>query len=616
MASKPNDNIPYSLLISLANEVKFKIQINKYLLETIKIYQNQISEIKNVFKYKNNSNINDNNAIFISEYIKNLDELKIRYSKEIIKLNEKNNEYKKQLSNDTSNGLLLEKEKSDNFILKNALKKLDDEISLYDMQMKKSKNNSIFQEGKRDKIINKKESENLIYYVNISLQRDLLLENRYYSKCVYKTRAYEKKIKQMKKIIEELKNFIEAIKKYLDKVPLLKRYESKTNIFQEQEFKFQKNVIKNRNKKFQEDEDDSEFNKMKKMPRKKNNKSKEKIINHYNYYFGKEDSTNDGKGKDKNENNNSFYEIRSKNIKLPLINKSSEEDEEEESEYIFPENIRDNKSKNNAKKKNKREDIKTKKRLDFLSLDELFDLSNFEGKNEEIIDEELHSEEDNFESKVKPEKKIINNYINQIKKEIPTLNLTQIEYNKEKVMNEADLYSLQKRNFEENNIHAQTNHIKKKLKKMKKKIELNRKKYYAIRSFIQETKNNYSKILRPLKIKSTVEGRDIDFKIQDLFYKKDKDKTKNDIIQKSTIKEEELVGSDYSDEDKYEEDNAQPVEINIVPDDDDSEDSPYMKTQAEIKTNIKLNLLHDNNEKSDKKHRKLYFYDNSNYNSK
>ena len=616
MASKPNDNIPYSLLISLANEVKFKIQINKYLLETIKIYQNQISEIKNVFKYKNNSNINDNNAIFISEYIKNLKKKKIRYSKEIIKLNEKNNEYKKQLFNDTSNGLLLEKEKSDNFILKNALKKLDDEISLYDMQMKKSKNNSIFQEGKRDKIINKKESENLIYYVNISLQRDLLLENRYYSKCVYKTRTYEKKIKQMKKIIEELKNFIEAIKKYLDKVPLLKRYESKTNIFQEQEFKIQKNAINNRNKKFQEDEDDIEFNKMKKIPRKQNNKSKEKIINHYNYYFGKEDSTNDGKGKDKNENNNSFYEIRSKNIKLPLINKSSEEDEEEESEYIFPENIRDNKSKNNAKKKNKREDIKTKKRLDFLSLDELFDLSNFEGKNEEIIDEELHSEEDNFESKVKPEKKIINNYINQIKKEIPTLNLTQIEYNKEKVMNEADLYSLQKRNFEENNIHAQTNHIKKKLKKMKKKIELNRKKYYAIRSFIQETKNNYSKILRPLKIKSTVEGRDIYFKIQNLFYKKDKDKTKNDIIQKSTIKEEELVGSDYSDEDKYEEDNDQPVEINIVPDDDENEDSPYMKTQAEIKTNIKLNLLHDNNEKSDKKHRKLYFYYNSNYNSK
>ena len=151
---------------------------------------------------------------------------------------------------------------------------------------------------------------------------------------------------------------------------------------------------------------------------------------------------------------------------------------------------------------------------------------------------------------------------------------------------------------------------------MKKKIELNRKKYYAIRSFIQETKNNYSKILRPLKIKSTVEGRDIDFKIQNLFYKKDKDKTKNDIIQKSTIKEEELVGSDYSDEDKYEEDIDQPVEINIVPDDDENEDSPYMKTQAEIKTNIKLNLLHDNNEKSDKKHRKLYFYDNSNYNSK
>ena len=617
MASKTKENIPSSLLISFANEVKFKIQKNKCLLETIKIYQNQINEIKNVFKYKNNSNKNKNNEIFISVYIKNLNELKIRYSKEIVNLNEKNNEYKKQLSNIISNGLPLEMEKSDNFILKNALKKLNDEISSYNMLIKKAKNHSIFQEGKRDKIIDKKVFEYIIYDMSINVQRDMLLEYRYYNKYVYKTRNCEKKIKQMNKKIEELKYFIESVKKYLNKVPLLKRYESTMNIFKEQEIKFQKNIIKNSNKKFQEDEDVSEYNKIKKKSRKKNNKSKEKIIKHYNYHLGNEDSSDDRKGKD--ENNNSFHEIRSKNIKLPLINKNNEEDEEEESEYILPENIRENKSKKKTNKNNKK-DIKTKKRFDFLSLDELFDLSNFEGKNEEIIDEELHSEEDNFESKVKPEKKIINNYIDQIKKEIPTLNLSQIEYNKEKVMNEADLYSFQKRNFEENNINVRMKNMKKKIRKIKKKIELNVKKYLAIRNFIQETKNNYSKILRPLKIKTTVEGGNIDFKIQNLFYKKDKDKTKNDNIQKSEIKEEELVGSDYSDEDKYEEDNDMPVEINIVPDDDDNENNPYMKTQAEIKTNIKLNLLHndskENSKKSDKKHRKLFVDDNSKYNSK
>ena len=87
------------------------------------------------------------------------------------------------------------------------------------------------------------------------------------------------------------------------------------------------------------------------------------------------------------------------------------------------------------------------------------------------------------------------------------------------------------------------------------------------------------------------------------------------------MKEEELVGSDYSDEDKYEEDNDMPIEINIIPDDDDdNENNQYMKTQAEIKTNIKLNLLHndsnENSKKSGKKHRKLFFDDNSKYNSK
>ena len=108
--------------------------------------------------------------------------------------------------------------------------------------------------------------------------------------------------------------------------------------------------------------------------------------------------------------------------------------------------------------------------MQLLSLDELFDISNYEGKKEEIIDEELHSNDDTkFEKKVIPKKKIINDYLKQIKSEVPSLNLSLIEFNKEKAMNEADMYSLQRRNFEVNDIDCLINNMKKKLKRIKKK---------------------------------------------------------------------------------------------------------------------------------------------------
>ena len=55
-----------------------------------------------------------------------------------------------------------------------------------------------------------------------------------------------------------------------------------------------------------------------------------------------------------------------------------------------------NKTLNNSKKRKK-----IHQKIDLLKIDELFDISNIEGKNEEIIDEELHSDEEMvFENKV------------------------------------------------------------------------------------------------------------------------------------------------------------------------------------------------------------------------
>ena len=168
-------------------------------------------------------------------------------------------------------------------------------------------------------------------------------------------------------------------------------------------------------------------------------------------------------------------------------------------------------------------------------------------------------------------------------------------------MNEADLYSLNRRNLEFLNIDAKITNMKKKIKELKKNVKLNKDKYIAIRNFTQEAKDNYNKILRPLKIKSTVEAGDIEFRIQNLIGKNKKNKEKAE--NQNFIDEEELVGSDYSDEDKYE----------------DTNNNIHINTQTEIKTNIQLNLIENGNKnsinKTDQKY-KIKFNDNGKFNSK
>ena len=598
------ENISPKLLAILANEANINIQKNKYILETIQIYKNQINEIKNIFKSnkEENNNVNKKTKInIISEYITKLNSLKNNYNKELKKIKEKDNEYTNKLFNNFSLELSLENLTSDNFILENTLQKLDSELSRYRSQLKAAKMHNLFRQDKRDSSVKIKDGEYIIYDISIDMQRDMLLENRAYNKCINKNNYYKRKIKEKNKKIEILKNFIDTTKKKMNKLPLLKKYESSANIFAQEEDYNKKVKIESSNhknaKKFLEDDNYFQYknNKLKKKPSKKNIFQKKIKIQHFNNHLGNDDSNDNDI--DKNTNN-TFNQIKSKNINLNLINQYNEEIEENENDED-EEDINKNNNKNN--KNFKKEKKKSKKKLDFLSIDELFDLSNYEGEKEAIIDDELHSNDEAvFETKIIPKKKIINDYIIQIKKEVPSINLSQIEFNKAKVINEADLYSLQRRKFDITNIDGRISEMKKKLKKLKNKLDINKQKYISIRNFINEIKDNYNKILRPLKIKSTVEGGNIDFKIQNLIGKPEKNK-KNEIKDQKNVIEEELVGSDYSDEDKYEEDDKQ-NQINIIPDDNSLNENNYnnvlMKTQAEIKTKIKLNLNNKNiNEK-------------------
>ena len=615
------------LLASLANEANLKIKINKQLSDIIIIYKNQINEIKKIINKSKEENFSapkkdKQNIQLIIEYISKIKLLKNKFNEEITKSTEKINEFKTKLFNNYSNNQPLDKQELDNFILQNTLIKLNNDTLRYNLSLKSIKEFSVFREPKRDSSVDKKNGEYYIYDISIDEQRNMLQTSRAFNILQNKSKGYLKKIKEKNKKIEKLKYFIEKLKKNINKLPTLKKYESSENVFSQIEdirtsVKLEKN---NNKKKFKEDETSFEYNinnKYFKRKHSKKNSPKRKYSKHFDDNLESDE--------DKNEHNNSFVEIRSKNINLPLINKFNEENEENEDEN------EENMNKNNNYIYHYKRDNSKKTKFNLISKEELFEISNYEGKNEAIIDDELHSnDETKFETKVIPNKKIVSDYLNQIKKEVPSLNFSQIEFNKAKVMNEADLYSLQRRNFDEKNIDGRIANTKKKIKKLRKKIKINDQKLMAMKNYIEEIKANY-KLLRPLKIKSTVEGGDIDFKIQNLLgkrsgninsenNKKEEEKNKQNIIEE----EEGCVGSDYSDEDKYEEDNDNKNNYNGDGDSGSEKDNNnIMKTQAEIKTKIGLNLIYNNNinnkvidKKNKKKKIKVNVDENDKFNSK
>ena len=154
-------------------------------------------------------------------------------------------------------------------------------------------------------------------------------------------------------------------------------------------------------------------------------------------------------------------------------------------------------------------------------------MNNLEGKEEAIIDEELHSDDDTkFEIKIKPLKKIGIHYVPKIRKQVPFINLSQIEYNKQKVINEADLYSLQRRKYKNQNVDENIKNMKKKVKKYKYKCKLNKKKMNVFENYAKNIENNY-KVLKPLKVQSSLGGVKVP-KIQNFFMNGFNGNNKND----------------------------------------------------------------------------------------
>ena len=136
-------------------------------------------------------------------------------------------------------------------------------------------------------------------------------------------------------------------------------------------------------------------------------------------------------------------------------------------------------------------------KINLIKIDELLSISNIICENEDLIDAELHSDDEVvFEKKVVSNKTIIKDYSSKINKSIPKLYLNQIEFNKLRVMDECDLYSLRKRKNKAGDIYEVLEVTKDEIQKYKEKKKLNKKKYKNERS------NDKKKSKKKIKDKS------------------------------------------------------------------------------------------------------------------
>ena len=509
----------------LADKARENIIQNKYLSEKINIFKQEITTIKNLmnnfWKNSNKKNINDK---ILSKYIEHLEQLnsylKDDFKKNLNKLQilQKNSKNEFSYENSTLSQLSI-----DNFILKNTLIKLYSMTQSLNNSIEISKKYEIFRESKRENFIDIKQSKNVFPVCNLELQQKMLSYCRAYSKYRYKNAKKLIKINKEKQNILSLIEFIKTCSTQFDEDSL------------ENKSRFQTPVDKKIMKNLEINKILSEKGKLK-SKKLKRTKTKAKLTK--KRFESKFIDSNNMKSNEQRQNsfdNKGLLDIRINNL--------------------FNSDI-----------KTKKEESTEKKKINLLKIDELLDIYNIEAEDENIIDNELNSDDDVFlEKKIKPKKTINKEYYSILKKDVPTINLSQIEFNKIKVINEADAYSFQKRKIEQNNVNWQIKNLKKQIKNTEKQISMNKNKLKVIHNFIEDVKCNY-KLLRPIKVQSSAAGNPVTYireKLLDIVGESISKVEKKEVLgtgkktEKTAVEEggldyeDEIVGSDYSDEDAY-----------------------------------------------------------------
>ena len=543
---KKNSKLEKKLQIKdLAQIATEKIHENKLLLETLSFYKQKIEIIKSFMNRKNNNENSEIKTTANSTEIKsNIDEPNINESikKEFTEYNEEMKKFKTNLNEsikkllvkyETNNNIAfdesslqninLQKYRNDNFILFYDLRPKNDIIKKLNENILNSRRYSVFREAKRESYVTPVNSETYINNDNLLLQRDLQIECKHCNKCINKLK---KKMKTLKKI-KEKEEYLQKVIDYFEKENNISLEKKESSIFKKKKENNTNNFLSfSSNKK-------KVANNKRKNNMNNNNYNSITIDELGKKYQFEEDFNDLGGG----YNDDQTYMANKGGINNLLFSN-------------------DNETKNKIEKKKEKEK-EVKKKFNFLTVDELFDLENDEGEKEVIIQDELHSDDEVvFEKKIKNKVRISTMYLSEIKKTVPNLYLNQIEFNKKKIMNEADLYSYQRREYFKQNVDENIRLMKKRIKKLKKRLSINKQKLQALIEFDKKAKEKY-KVLKPLKVQSSLKDYNISFMRREFYNFKNK---KNDIIaevdeknyeneeKKNDDSEEEGDVDDYSDE--------------------------------------------------------------------
>ena len=544
---KKNSKLEKKLQIKdLAQIATEKIHENKLLLETLSFYKQKIEIIKSFMNRKNNNENSEIKTTANSTEIKsNIDEPNINESikKEFTEYNEEMKKFKTNLNEsikkllvkyETNNNIAfdesslqninLQKYRNDNFILFYDLRPKNDIIKKLNENILNSRRYSVFREAKRESYVTPVNSETYINNDNLYLQRDLQIECKHCNKCINKLK---KKMKTLKKI-KEKEEYLQKVIDYFEKENNISLEKKESSIFKKKKENNANNFLSfSSNKK-------KVVNNKRKNNMNNNNYNSITIDELGKKYQFEEDFDDLGGG----YNDDQTYMANKGGINNLLFSN-------------------DNETKNKIEKKKEKEK-EVKKKFNFLTVDELFDLENDEGEKEVIIQDELHSDDEVvFEKKIKNKVRISTMYLSEIKKTVPNLYLNQIEFNKKKIMNEADLYSYQRREYFKQNVDENIRLMKKRIKKLKKRLSINKQKLQALIEFDKKAKEKY-KVLKPLKVQSSLKDYNISFMRREFYNFKNK---KNDIIAEVDEKnyeneekknddseEEEGDVDDYSDE--------------------------------------------------------------------
>ena len=540
MLKKNNKKVQKKLKIKeLALIATEKIKENKILLENISLYQLKIDGIKSILNKKNknenseikeesnsteiktNEDTSENNYSIKNEFeiyhkqLKNFVENLKETNKKLLRKYENNiNIIFDESSLDNIN---LGNYRNDNFILYYDLPPKNDIIKRLTENIINSRRHSVFREFKRENLIRPDDCENYINNENLYLQRDLQIECKHYNKCINKIK---KKVKNFKKIQQSEKCLKEIID-YFQKEKKIKLDEDKSySIFNKKKNKEEKN-----------NKLSFSSNKKKSINNKRKNNMKN---NNYNSI------TIDELGK-KYQFENDFMEYGggSNNDQTYLPNQGGI------NKFLF-----DNDFENDSNEKEKKKEKGFKKKFNFQTLDELFDIYNEESEKEVIIHDELHSDDEVvFEKKIKNKVRINTMYLQEIKKKVPNLYLNQIEFNKKKIMNDADLYSYQRREYFKQNIDENIKLLRKRIKKLKKRLANNKEKLEAFIAFDKKMQEKYE-VLKPLKVQNSLKDYNISFMRKEFYNFRNKKYDIIDEVDEKNYENEKKKNDDYDENDE------------------------------------------------------------------